>query len=70
MQSECMRMALQGWRWLEDDWFIDMGGLNTSAIDNDGWSYAVDFSWLHNPPVPGAGRFKRVGITFSRPSSS
>ena len=39
---------------------IDMGGLGTAAVDNEGWSYAVDFPWLHQPPNPGAGRFKRV----------
>lgn len=53
-------LGLQGWRWLEDEWFIDMGGLGMAAVDEHGWSYAVDFSWLHHPPLAGSGRFKRV----------
>ncbi|KAK9803004.1 hypothetical protein WJX73_009310 [Symbiochloris irregularis] len=50
----------KGWKWLEDEWLVDMGGLGQACIDNEGWSYAVDFPWLHQPPNPGAGRFKRV----------
>ena len=45
---------------MEEEWSIDMAGLSEAAVDAEGWSHAVDFSWLHNPPVPGAGRFKRV----------
>lgn len=53
-------MPIQGWKWLEDEWLVDMGGLGQACIDSEGWSYAVDFPWLHQPPNPGAGRFKRV----------
>ena len=52
--------CMQGWRWEGEDWHIDMAGQDIAAVDSEGWSYAVDFGWLHHPPVAGAGRFKRV----------
>ncbi|KAK9817772.1 hypothetical protein WJX72_002011 [[Myrmecia] bisecta] len=47
-----------GWRWVEDDWQIDMTGLVDSSVDEEGWTYAVDFNWLRMPPASGAGKKK------------
>ena len=44
-----------GWRWA-DVWQKDMRGAQTGAVDSQGWSYAVDFPFLHSPPLPGDGR--------------
>ena len=50
----------QGWEWADEDWKIDMAGLEEGAVDDEGWSYAVDFNWCRIPPPPGAGKFRRV----------
>jgi len=50
----------QGWEWADEDWKIDMAGLEEGAVDEEGWSYAVDFNWFKIPPPPGAGKFRRV----------
>ena len=50
----------QGWCWEDDDWHIDMTGLASQAVDEDGWSYAVDFGWLQLPPASGSGRYRKV----------
>ena len=51
---------LQGWCWEDDDWHIDMTGLASHAVDEEGWSYAVDFGWLQLPPAPGSGRYRKA----------
>ena len=50
----------QGWTWEDEDWRVDLGGAGESAVDADGWSYAVDFPWLRLPPAPGSGRQRKV----------
>jgi hypothetical protein len=45
----------QGWLWLEDDWAIDISGLQEGAVDEEGWTYGTDFNWVTWPPQPGAG---------------
>ena len=50
----------QGWEWADEDWKIDVAGLEEGAVDEEGWSYAVDFNWCRIPPPPGAGKFRRV----------
>lgn len=51
---------LQDWEWLEEGWQIDMRGLLEGAVDEEGWTYAVDFPWIQWPPQPGSGRFRKV----------
>ncbi len=43
-----------------------MRGLLENAVDEEGWAYATDFSWMQWPPKPGQGRFKRVGHPFQK----
>eukprot|EP00198_Chlamydomonas_reinhardtii_P012175 XP_001701512.1 predicted protein [Chlamydomonas reinhardtii] len=45
-----------GWRWVEDEWQIDLDGTEVEAVDGDGWSYALDFYLLKYPPPPQAGK--------------
>ncbi|GIL48686.1 hypothetical protein Vafri_5151 [Volvox africanus] len=45
-----------GWRWLEDDWQVDLEGLDVEAVDNDGWTYALDFYLLKYPPPAQGGK--------------
>ena len=56
-------LLCQGWAWKEEGWQIDLTGLEKEGCDEEGWTYATDFSWLTFPPLPGAGRFKRVRIS-------
>ena len=44
-----------GWQWAEV-WQKDMRGASSGAVDSQGWSYAVDFPFLHSPPRSGDGR--------------
>ena len=37
-----------------------MTGLLENAVDEEGWTYAVDFAWINWPPGPGNGRFRKV----------
>lgn len=32
-----------GWEWAEDEWRIDMTGLEEEGVDAEGWSYTMDF---------------------------
>ena len=57
--------CLQDWEWKEEGWQIDMSGLLENAVDEEGWSYGVDFPWLQWPPAPGAGRFRKVCVLWS-----
>ncbi|GLI62684.1 hypothetical protein VaNZ11_005360 [Volvox africanus] len=45
-----------GWRWLEDDWQVDLEGVDMEAVDNDGWTYALDFYLLKYPAPPQGGK--------------
>eukprot|EP00884_Botryococcus_braunii_P007808 jgi/Botrbrau1/17028/Bobra.49_2s0084.1 len=45
----------KGWVWLEEDWAIDISGLAEGAVDEEGWTYAVDFNWVSWPPPSGSG---------------
>ncbi len=44
---------------MEGEWQLDMGGWDVDCSDKEGWAYAVDFPWMKNGYVPGAGK-KRV----------
>lgn len=46
--------------WLEEDWAIDISGLVDGAVDEEGWTYAVDFNWVTWPPPPGSGTPRTV----------
>ena len=52
--------CIQDWEWVEEGWQIDMTGLLENAVDEEGWTYAVDFAWITWPPGPGSGRFRKV----------
>lgn len=41
-----------------------MKGLMENGVDEEGWSYAVDFPWIQWPPVPGSGKFRKVRTTI------
>ncbi|KXZ54073.1 hypothetical protein GPECTOR_5g18 [Gonium pectorale] len=45
-----------GWRWVEDEWQIDVEGIEQEAVDADGWTYALDFYLLKYPPPPQGGK--------------
>lgn len=62
IRSNHRSAVLQGWHWQGAEWHVDKAGFDLAAVDAEGWSYAVDFGWLHNPPLSGAGRFKRVSM--------
>lgn len=51
---------MQGWEWAEDGWQIDMRGVLDNSVDEEGWTYATDFSWIQWPPAAGTGRFRKV----------
>ena len=53
---------VQGWKWVEEAWQIDLTGLEVDAIDKEGWSYATDFPWLRMPPGEGSGHWRKVGF--------
>jgi len=53
---------VQGWEWKEEGWQIDMRGLVENAVDEEGWAYATDFSWMVWPPKAGQGRFRKVRV--------
>lgn len=61
--------CLQDWEWVEEGWQIDMTGLLENAVDEEGWTYAVDFAWMNWPPGPGSGRFRKVGSPPLCPNS-
>ncbi|EFJ42345.1 hypothetical protein VOLCADRAFT_97625 [Volvox carteri f. nagariensis] len=46
----------RGWRWMEEDWQVDLEGLDIEAVDADGWTYALDFYLLKYPPPPQGGK--------------
>ncbi|GFR46751.1 hypothetical protein Agub_g8376, partial [Astrephomene gubernaculifera] len=46
----------RGWRWLEEEWQVDLEGLEVEAVDADGWTYALDFYLLRYPPPPQGGK--------------
>ncbi|KAK9843301.1 hypothetical protein WJX74_010063 [Apatococcus lobatus] len=50
----------EGWQWEDEDWRVDLAGASESAVDADGWSYAVDFPWLRLPPTQGSGRQRKM----------
>ena len=60
-------LGMQGWCWEDDDWHIDMAGLESHAVDAEGWSYAVDYPWLTAPPTPGSGRCRKVSAHRPEP---
>jgi len=45
-----------GYRWLEDEWQLDLEGMDQEAVDENGWSYALDFNYLKYPHPPGGGK--------------
>ncbi|MEW5308868.1 MAG: hypothetical protein WDW38_000793 [Sanguina aurantia] len=45
-----------GWKWAEENWEIDMDGYDTEAVDAEGWTYALDFSYLRHPPPMQSGK--------------
>ncbi|KAL6764436.1 hypothetical protein V8C86DRAFT_3084254 [Haematococcus lacustris] len=45
-----------GWLWLEDEWLLDMAGKEDACVDENGWSYALDFIYLTHPPPPNSGK--------------
>eukprot|EP00803_Ostreobium_quekettii_P005648 evm.model.scf_1045.3 EVM.evm.TU.scf_1045.3 scf_1045:28438-36140(+) len=61
--SEVEPAIPDGWRWEEPEWEVDMSGLDSKAVDEDGWMYAVNFSGLVFPP---AGCGKKTAATFVR----
>jgi hypothetical protein len=46
----------QGWRWGESKWHVDLSGLASNSVDDEGWTYAVDFPWIKFPPAPDSGK--------------
>jgi Integral peroxisomal membrane peroxin len=46
----------RGWKWLDEEWTVDLEGLQDEACDAEGWCYGMDFSWMEWPPAPGMGR--------------
>ena len=53
-----------GYHWVDEEWAIDMSGLEDEAVDGDGWSYGIHWNKLTSPPQPGSG--KRKGASFVR----
>lgn len=53
------------WRWAEEGWYLDLSGVLTDSMDNQGWAYGLDFHYVTYPFAPGAGR-KYVDCPFCR----
>ncbi|KDD76764.1 hypothetical protein H632_c113p0, partial [Helicosporidium sp. ATCC 50920] len=45
----------EGWQWLEETWHVDLSGSIVDAVDDEGWSYGLDFGRVAHPFAPGAG---------------
>lgn len=45
-----------GWKWAEENWEIDMDGYDMEAVDAEGWTYALDFTFLVHPPPMRTGK--------------
>jgi len=55
--------APRGWCFV-DDWRVDITGLAEHRVDEDGWSYAFDFTFLEFPPSVNSN--KATTTTFVR----
>ena len=40
------RLPNDGWRWLSNEWRLDVDGYDLAAVDEEGWYYALDFNYL------------------------
>ncbi|GAX75890.1 hypothetical protein CEUSTIGMA_g3333.t1 [Chlamydomonas eustigma] len=47
------KLPNDGWAWLEEQWELDMSGIEEDAIDKEGWYYALDFNYLIRRPASG-----------------
>lgn len=67
MEFDKVAPALKkGWAWMEGEWQVDMAGLESDAVDADGWAYAFDFSLLRHPPPALAGKPTRSSFVRRR----
>lgn len=48
----CLRLFLWVRSWVEAEWQLDMEGLERECVDENGWTYALDFNYLKYPPPP------------------
>ena len=44
--SKVVPRVPQGWRWVEEEWHLDLNGVFSDSTDNNGWSYGLDFPWV------------------------
>ncbi len=57
-------------RWREDEWQLDIEALEREGVDEQGWTYALDFNYLKHPPPQGSGKYVGFGDSMHTTSCS